>query len=69
MYGTFAELVAVDPVVPLAAEVNAGGVVSWTVTLKPPAGELSLSLVHVTGVVPIGKVPGGGEHDVSASGV
>ena len=35
VYGTFAELVAVDPVVLLAADVNAGAFVSWTITLNP----------------------------------
>jgi len=47
---------------------NDGGVVSWTVTLNPPASVPSLSNVHETGVVMIPKcVPEGGVHVVFGS--
>jgi hypothetical protein len=69
-YETFAELVDVDPVVPVADEVKVGAVVSTTFTLNEPAGDESLSFVHVTSVVPSANGEfGAGSQVVSGSGV
>jgi hypothetical protein len=68
-YGTFAEPVDVDPVVPVADEVKEGGVVSTTITLKKSTTiEGSLSFVHVTAVEPSGKSEFGAGSQVAPKG-
>jgi hypothetical protein len=68
-YDTVAEPVDVDPVVPVAAEVKEGGVVSTTITLKESTTiEGSLSSVHVTSVEPSGKSEFGAWSQVAPEG-